>query len=71
MKIKLKKNKSFLQNLCKIIIKNNYAILLVNYDKLEFLNKYKNVNTLFNKTYKNKLYTFLIIKLFRYKNKYE
>lgn len=71
MKIKLKKNKSFLQNLCKIIIKNNYAILLVNYDKLEFLNKYKNVNTLVNKTYKNKLYTFLIIKLFRYKNKYE
>lgn len=71
MKIKLKKNKSFLQNLCKIIIKNNYAILLVNYDKLEFLNKYKNVNTFFNKTYKNKLYTFLIIKLFCYKNKYE
>lgn len=67
MKIKLDKNKQFLHTFCKIIKKNNCTILLVNYDKLEFLTKYKNIHKIFDKTIMNKRLTYLILKLVYYK----
>jgi len=67
MKINIK-NKKFLKNFCKIIKKNNYTILLINCDKIEILNKYKNITLILDKTVKNKRITFLILHLLAYKN---